>query len=115
MTTLTFGKKTTKKTRRTQNHQVELKAKYDLCNADCVGSTSRHLHQRVEEHKRSVNGNHVREQNGNEPCDIAKIFRVLRKFDCYIAGVFFRYSAPIHWLVHGHMTSNNETVSRQIP
>ena len=25
------------------------------------------------------------------------------------------YSAPIHWLVHGHMTSNNETVSRQMP
>ena len=28
---------------------------------------------------------------------------------------FFRYSAPIHWLVHGHMTSKNETVSRQMP
>ena len=28
---------------------------------------------------------------------------------------FFRYSAPIHWLAHGHMTSNNETVSRQMP
>ena len=24
-------------------------------------------------------------------------------------------SAPIHWLVHGHMTSNNETASRQMP
>ena len=24
-----------------------------------------------------------------------------------------RDSAPIHWLVHGHMSSNNETVSRQ--
>ena len=33
---------------------------------------------------------------------------------CYIAGVFSRYSALIHWLVHGHMTCNNETVSRQI-
>ena len=22
---------------------------------------------------------------------------------------------PIHWLVHGHITSNNETVSRQMP
>ncbi|XP_015764736.1 PREDICTED: uncharacterized protein LOC107343668 [Acropora digitifera] len=41
--------------------------------------TSRHLHQRVEEHKRSVIGNHVREQNGNEPCGIAKNFRVLKK------------------------------------
>ena len=28
---------------------------------------------------------------------------------------FSRYSAPIYWLVHGHMTSNNETVSRQKP
>ena len=28
---------------------------------------------------------------------------------------FSRYSPPIHWLVHGHMTSNNETVSCQIP
>ena len=28
---------------------------------------------------------------------------------------FSRYSAPINWLDHGHMTSNNETVSRQMP
>ena len=28
---------------------------------------------------------------------------------------FSHYSAPIHWLVHGHMTSNNETASRQMP
>ena len=28
---------------------------------------------------------------------------------------FSRYRAPIHWLVHGHMTSNDETVSRQMP
>ena len=28
---------------------------------------------------------------------------------------FYRYSAYFHWLVHGHMTSNNETVSRQMP
>ena len=28
---------------------------------------------------------------------------------------FSRYSAPIHWLVHGHMTSNNETISHQMP
>ena len=34
--------------------------------------------------------------------------------NCYIAGVFFRYSAHrCHWLVHGHMTSNNGTVCRQ--
>ena len=28
---------------------------------------------------------------------------------------FSRYSTSIHWLVHGHRTSNNETVSRQLP
>ena len=28
---------------------------------------------------------------------------------------FSCFSMPIHWLVHGHMTSNNETVSRQMP
>ena len=28
---------------------------------------------------------------------------------------FSRYSAPIYWLVHGHMKSNNETVFRQMP
>ena len=33
----------------------------------------------------------------------------------YITGIFSRYSIPIHWLVHGRMTSNNETVSWQMP
>ena len=28
---------------------------------------------------------------------------------------FSCYSMPIHWLVNGHMTSNNETVSHQMP
>ena len=29
--------------------------------------------------------------------------------------MLLRYSARIYWLVHGHMTSSNETVSRQMP
>ena len=33
----------------------------DLCDADYVGFTSRHLHQRVEEHKRSV--------DDRQPCE----------------------------------------------
>ena len=57
----------------------------DLCDADYVGFTIRHLHQPVEEHKRSVIGNHVRQQRKN--------FRVLRKcsskFDCLIFEMFF--------------------------
>ena len=67
--------------------------KCDLCDADYVGFTSRYLHQRVEEYKRSVIGNHGREQHGNEPSEIAKNFRVLRKcsnkFDCLIFEMFF--------------------------
>ena len=26
------------------------------------------------------------------------------------SGHFSHYSVPIHWLVHGHMSSNNKTV-----
>lgn len=59
--------------------------KCDLCDADYVGYTGRHLHQRVEEH--------VREQHGNEPREIAKNFSVLskcsNKFDCLIFQMFF--------------------------
>ena len=32
---------------------------------------------------------------------------------CYIAGSVFPNSARSHWLLRGHMASNNETVSRQ--
>ena len=37
--------------------------KCDLCDADYVGYTSRHLHQRIDEHKRSVIGKHMREDH----------------------------------------------------
>ena len=47
----------------------------------------------MEEQKRSVIGNRVREQDGNEPCEIAKNLKVLRKcsnkFDCLIFEMFF--------------------------
>ena len=32
---------------------------------------------------------------------------------CFMAGNFFSNSARSHWLFRGHMTSNNENVSRQ--
>ena len=32
---------------------------------------------------------------------------------CYIAGNFFFNSTHSHWLLQGHMTSNNKAVSRQ--
>ena len=58
-----------------------------------VGYTCRHLHQRIEEHKGSAIGNHLREQHDIEPEDIAQSFRILRKcqnkFDCLIFEMFF--------------------------
>ena len=51
------------------------------------------LHQRIEEHKGSAIGNHLREQHNMEPEDIAQNFRILRKcrnkFDCLIFEMFF--------------------------
>ena len=46
----------------------------------------------MEEQNQLVIGNHVREQQGNEPCKIANNFRVVRKcsskFDCLIFETF---------------------------
>ena len=39
--------------------------KYDLCDADYVGMTVRHLHYRVVEHKNSSIGNHFKEHHGS--------------------------------------------------
>ena len=67
--------------------------KCSLCDAGYVGYTCRHLHQRIEEHKGSAIGNHLREQHDMEPEDIAQSFRILRKcqnkFDCLIFEMFF--------------------------
>ena len=67
--------------------------KCDLCDADAVGYTCRHLYQRIEEHKRSAIGKHVRDQHGRDPSDISLRFKILRKcqskFDCLIYEAFF--------------------------
>ena len=64
-----------------------------LCAAGYVGYTCRHLHQRIEEHKGSAIGNHLREQHDMGPDDIAESCRILRKcqnkFDCLIFEMFF--------------------------
>ena len=67
--------------------------KCNLCNADDVGYTCRHLYQSIEEHKESVIGKHARKQHGTEPNDIDLRFQILwkcqSKFDCLIYEMLF--------------------------
>ena len=67
--------------------------KCDLCDADYVGYTCRHLYQRIEEHKGSAIGKHVREQHGRDPSDISLRSKILpkcqSKLDCLIYEMFF--------------------------
>ena len=67
--------------------------KCGLCDADYVGYTSGHLHQRVEKQKRSTIDNHVKEEHGKDPEIITSNFKILKKcqskFDCLIFEMLF--------------------------
>ena len=67
--------------------------KCGLCDADYVGFTSRHLHQRVEAHNRSKIGNHVKDEHGKDPETIGSNFEILKKcqskLDCLIFKMLF--------------------------
>ena len=67
--------------------------KIDLCDAGYVGYTCRHLHQRIEEHKGSVIGDHLRNKHGIKPDNITRSFNILRKYknklDCLIFEMLF--------------------------
>jgi len=67
--------------------------KCDLCDVDYVGYSCRHLHQRIEEHKGSAIGRHIKEQRGKQPDNIEKNFKILRKcqskLDCLIFEMLF--------------------------
>ena len=60
----------------------------DLCDADYVGYTARHLHQRIAEHKYSSIGKHLLEAHGDKNLLNEGQFRVLKKchgkFDCLV-------------------------------
>ena len=82
-----------------------------------VCSFGNHMH--VNSHKAHVhiNGGNV---NDVKLCTVLsqteRVYWYLKQHDMLLySWRFSRYSAPIHWLVHGHMTSNNETVYRQMP
>ena len=62
----------------------------DLCDANYVGFTARHLHQRIREHHYSAIGKHLDTQHDNKRAKIDHLFKVLKKcrskFDCLIAN-----------------------------
>ena len=54
--------------------------KCDLCDAEYVGYTSRHLHQRIVEHRYSAIGKHLKNDHGLETIgDLTKNFSLLKK------------------------------------
>ena len=65
----------------------------DLCDANYVGSTAWHLHQRISEHRYSAIGKHLETQHGNKRAKIDHLFKVLKKcrsnFDCLIYEMLF--------------------------
>ena len=65
----------------------------DLCDADYVGYTARHLYQRIAEHKYSSIGKHLLEAHGDKNLLNEGQFRVLKKchgkFDCLVYEMLF--------------------------
>ena len=65
----------------------------DLCDANYVGYTSRHLHQRVSVHCYSAIGKHLQTQHGNNKTKTNHLFKVLKKgnskFDCLVYEMLY--------------------------
>ena len=65
----------------------------DLCDANYVGYTARHLHQRISEHRYSAIGKHLETQHGNNRTKTDHLFKVLRKcnskFDCLVYEMLY--------------------------
>ena len=72
---------------------VVYKFQCGLCEADYVGYTCRHLHQRIAEHKVSVIGKHVKETHGEDEEKIVTWFSILKKckgkYDCLLYEMLF--------------------------
>ena len=74
-------------------HCVVYKFSCDLCDTVYVGYTSRHLFQRIAEHKHSAIGKYLKEEHKLQATDIQDQFNVLKKcrtrFDCLIYEMLF--------------------------
>ena len=53
--------------------------KCDLCDTNYIGYTRRHLHQRVEEHKHSVIGKHLKDEHNVRPSSLRENFTIPKK------------------------------------
>ena len=86
-----------KRTIRENNLQVKQKVSHvfvcDLCDADYVGYTARHLFQRAAEHKNSTIGKHFHEARGRRDRLNESHFKILRKcqgkFDCLVFEMLY--------------------------
>ena len=65
----------------------------DLCDADYVGYTTRHLFQRVAEHKYSIFGKHLTEAHDSSNLLNESFFKILEKcqskFDCLVFEMLY--------------------------
>ena len=72
---------------------VGYKFAWDLCDADYIGYTGQHLHQRIAEPKYSAIGEHFLEEHGDKNLLNEGQFRILKKcdgkFDCLIYEMLF--------------------------
>ena len=78
----------------TSQQCVLYNCKCDLWNAEYVGYTSRHLHQRIDEHRYSAMGKHLKNDHSLETIsDLTKNFSIFKKcngkLNCLIYEMFF--------------------------
>ena len=75
------------------DHCVVYLFQCDLCEANYVGFTARHLHQRISEHKYSAIGKHYFNNHGNINFLRSTNFKVLKKctsrWDCLVNEMLF--------------------------
>ena len=72
---------------------VVYKFKSDLCDTDFVGYTHRHIFQRIEEHKHSAIGKHLRNAHNQRNKALQEQFTIVKKcrgkFECLIYEILF--------------------------
>ena len=81
--------------------------KCDLCDADYVGYTARHLYQRIAQHKNSAIGRHFLQAHGSKDllkeCQIKVLRKCQGKFDCLSPGQTIEQS----WIQRSNFARSN--------